>query len=178
VGTPFSEPVGDSVAKVNHEIAVGEDLAFQRSWWRFERGVWIFFLLLIALDLSGAFGRGPLANASMQTPDNALAVHYERVERTGTPSMLTIQLGPRAIHDGAARVFVSESIVASLGARRVIPEPATTQIGGGGLTYTFPATTLPASVRLELEPAGAGLFPFSVSVPGLAQLRGRILVMP
>ena len=52
-----TQPVTDSVPKINDELAVGEDLAFQRRWWRFENAVWIFFALLVILDLIGAFGR-------------------------------------------------------------------------------------------------------------------------
>jgi len=50
-----TEPVQDSVSKVNDELAVGSDLEFQRRWWKFERGVWIFFILLIVLDVLGVF---------------------------------------------------------------------------------------------------------------------------
>ena len=39
----FSKPIADSVAKVDGEVAVGEDLEFQRKWWKFERATWIFF---------------------------------------------------------------------------------------------------------------------------------------
>jgi len=178
VAKPSTKPVEDSVARVDHEVAVGEDLGFQRSWWRFERGAWFFFVVVILLDLAGAFGRGPLADAELSSHDKSVAVRYERIERTGTPSMLKIELGPKAIRDGAARLFVSDSIVGSLGARRIIPEPSSTEIGAGGLTYRFPASRPPASVSLELEPAGAGLFPFDIAVPGLAALHGKILVMP
>ncbi len=48
----FSQPVEESVSKVNDEIAVGEDLDFQRKWWRFEKFVWILFSLIIVLDLT------------------------------------------------------------------------------------------------------------------------------
>ncbi len=58
------KPVEDSVAKVNDEIAVGEDLNFQRRWWRFENAAWMFFGLIILLDLAGLFGRGPLPRRS------------------------------------------------------------------------------------------------------------------
>jgi hypothetical protein len=53
--------VEESVDKVNDEVAVGEDLGFQRGWWRFERATWVCFVLILAADLAGAFGRGPLA---------------------------------------------------------------------------------------------------------------------
>ena len=74
-------PVGDSVAKVDNELAVGEDLRFQSKWWKFEKWVWRFFALVVLADLLGAFGRGPLANAHFTSPDGALAIRYERIER-------------------------------------------------------------------------------------------------
>jgi len=62
-------PVDDSIAKVSNAVAVGEDLAFQRRWWRFERAVWIVFGIIVLLDLARVFGRGPAANAHKQTAD-------------------------------------------------------------------------------------------------------------
>src|ERR1700679_3032394 len=57
----LSKPIDDSVAKVDGEVAVGEDLEFQRKWWKFERAVWLVFTLILVLTLAGAFGRGPRA---------------------------------------------------------------------------------------------------------------------
>lgn len=45
--TKFSEPIEDSVSKVDDAIAVGEDLNFQRRWWRFERAIWVAFALIL-----------------------------------------------------------------------------------------------------------------------------------
>ena len=59
----FSQPVEESVSKVNDEVEVGEDLDFQRKWWRFENFAWVIFSLIIVLDLCGVFGRGPVAKA-------------------------------------------------------------------------------------------------------------------
>ncbi len=81
-------PVTDTVPKVNNEIAIGEDPEFQRKWWKFERAVWVIFSILVLLDLCGAFGRGPLAKAHKASPDGAMDVTYERIERTGTPFCL------------------------------------------------------------------------------------------
>ena len=172
----FTEPVRDSVAKISDEVAVGEDLPFQRSWWRFERGVWIFFVFVIALDLAGVFGRGPVAKAELRSPDGVVDVHYERIERTGTPSMMTIALDVG--DNSVAELFVSDSIVSHLGAQRIIPQPTTTVLGRGGLTYTFPMSTPPAVVRFELQPAGPGIYGFEIAVRGAAPLRGTIVVMP
>ena len=96
----FTKPVEDSVAKVNDEVAVGEDLDFQRKWWRFENAAWVFFTLIIILDLCGLFGRGPIAKAERHTADGTLDVKYERIERTDSPSILSISFGQSAIQDG------------------------------------------------------------------------------
>src|ERR1700733_14782998 len=132
----FSGPVEDSVAKVNDEVAVGEDLDFQRKWWRFENAAWVIFALIIALDLAGLFGRGPIAKAERRSADGAIDVKYERIERTDSPSILSIQFGPSAIQDGKIHLYVSESLVKELGTQRVVPAPIETLIGDGGLTYT------------------------------------------
>jgi hypothetical protein len=171
-------PVGDSVAKVDAEVAVGEDLAFQHRWWRFERGIWVFFVCIILLDLAGVFGRGPVAIAHLRSADGSLQVKYERIERTGTPSMLTVSIGEQALRGGSVDLFVSDNVVGALGAQRVIPQPARTVVGNGGLTYSFPASVAPALIRIELQPAGPGLVALEVGLPGVAPLRARVLVVP
>jgi hypothetical protein len=96
---PFTKPVENSVARVNDEVAVGENLDFQRKWWRFENVAWAIFTLIVFLDLSGLFGRGPLAKAERRTTDGTIEMKYERIERTGSPSIMTIQFGQSAIHN-------------------------------------------------------------------------------
>src|ERR1700744_3801613 len=137
---PYTTPVEDSVAKVNDEVAVGEDLDFQRKWWRFENAVWVVFTLIIILDLAGLFGRGPIAKAERRSADGTIDVKYERIERTDSPSIFNIQFGQSAIQDGKIQFYVSNSLVKELGAQRVIPAPQNTTVGEGGLTYIFPAT--------------------------------------
>ena len=170
--------VEESVDKVNDEVAVGEDLGFQRRWWRFERATWVFFGLLLAADLAGAFGRGPLADATLKSGDGTLDVSYERIERSGTPSMIKIQLGAAALHAGIATLYVSQSVVDALGAERIIPQPSSTTIGHGGLTYRFAATAPPATVEISLRPGSPGLFGFALEVPGYDSLRARVAVVP
>ena len=161
VETP-TKPVEDSVAKVANEVAVGEDLEFQRRWWKFERATWIFFGVIVSLDLAGVFGRGPAAKAHKGTPDGAMSMNYERVERFSTPSILTIHFGPNAVHDGAIKLWVSDSVVKTLGNQRIIPQPATSQTGEGGILYSFPATATPNSVEFALQPADPGFSHFTV----------------
>jgi hypothetical protein len=175
---PMTTKVEDSVAQINSEVAVGENLDFQRKWWRFEHAVWILFTLILVLDLAGFFGRGPVAYARISTPDGAMAIKYERIERTGTPSILDINFGPSAIRNGNVQLYVSESIVDSLGSQRIIPSPATTIVGDGGLTYTFPATTPPAAVQFALQPSAPGIYHFKLEVPGSRPVEASVLVVP
>ena len=174
----FTKPVEDSVAKVNDEVAVGEDLDFQRKWWKFENAAWVVFTLIIVLDLIGVFGRGPVAKAERRTADGSIDVKYERIERTDSPSIMTIAFGPSAIQDGRVKLYVSSSLVKALGTQRVIPAPKDSIVGEGGITYTFPASKPPASVDLALQPAGPGVFNFTIGVPGAEQVRAKIAVVP
>jgi hypothetical protein len=175
---PFTKPVENSVARVNDEVAVGENLDFQRKWWRFENAAWAIFTLIIFLDLSGLFGRGPLAKAERRTRDGTIEVKYERIERTGSPSIMTIGFGQSAIHNGKIQLYVSNSLVKPLGTQRVIPAPQDTIIGDDGLTYTFTASRPPASVDLALQPAEPGVFDFTVGAVGAEQVHGKVGVVP
>lgn len=173
-----SRPVEDSIAKVNDEVAVGENLDFQRKWWRFENIVWIIFTLVLVLDLLGVFGRGWLAKQERKASDGSIDVKYERIERTSTPSNITVNFGQSAIRNGKVELYVSASLVKELAAQRVVPSPETTTIGDGGLTYVFPASGLPASVEFALEPTGPGVRHFQIRVPGLQAVRADVVVMP
>lgn len=176
--SPSTKPVEDTLSKVNDEIDVGSDLEFQRSWWRFERVAWIAFAALIVVDLLGFLGRGYFAKAQVLTRDGTMNVQYERIERYSTPSILTVQFGPSAIHDGNVRLWASESLVKRLGAQRVIPEPAASVLGDGGILYTFAATKTPASAEFALEPPKPGIYKLSLRVPGAEQVTVKVLVMP
>ena len=172
----FEKPVEDSVPKINDEVAVGEDLDFQRRWWKFEAAMWWVIAFILLLNFIGVFGRGPVAHASLH--NDALAIKYERVERAGTPAILHVQFSPAAIGKGEVKLYVSQSIVDELGAQRVIPAPSDTAVGAGGLTYTFTAGEAPGAVEFALEPAKAGIYHFTIGIPGSAPLSARIIVVP
>ena len=174
----FSQPVEESVSKVNDEVEVGENLDFQRKWWRFENLAWAIFSFIILLDLCGVFGRGPLAKAERRAPDGTIDVKYERIERTESPSILTVHFGQSAIKDGRIKLFISESLVHGLDTQRIIPAPLASEIGKGGLTYTFLASKPPASVDLALAPSGPGVYEFTIGVVGGEALHAKVFVVP
>jgi hypothetical protein len=175
---PIRKPVVDSVPKVADEVAVGEDLNFQRKWWKFERIIWSFFLLVLICDVLGVFGRGWLAKAKRSTPDQALTVDYERVERSGTPSIMTLHFGPAAAHNGHIQVFVGNEVIRGLGARRVSPQPAVSALTDGGITYTFDVGTAPTIAEIALQPLFPGRHKIRVQLPGSAPIEANVLVVP
>jgi hypothetical protein len=174
----FTQPVEESVSKVNNEVEVGEDLDFQRKWWRFENVVWVIFSRIILLDVCGVFGRGPVAKAERRAADGTIDVKYERIERTESPSILTIRFGQSAIVEGKIKLYVSESLVQGLGTQRIIPAPLASEVGNGGLTYTFLASRAPASVALALEPSGPGMYEFTIGVVGAEPVHAKVFVVP
>lgn len=175
---PPTRPVESSISKVNDEIAVGADLEFQKRWWRFERIVWIVFTVIIALDLAGAFGRGPLAKAHLSSANRSVDVEYERIARYQTPSNLIIRLRRQTVPDRKVQLWVSDSLVRELGNQRVVPQPQTSALDRNGILYTFPAGPVPDSVEFSMQLTKPGLHQFALRVSGSELLTGTILVMP
>lgn len=174
----FETPVEDSVPKVSDQIAVGEDLEFQRKWWRFEQIIWPILLLVVVADILGLFGRGWIAKRRAMTNDHAMTLDYEWVERASTPSIMTFRFTQTAIHNQRIVLYVSDSVVKPLGAMRISPQPAVSSVGDGGITYVFPASAAPASVQIELQPSFPGLHKFRVQVQGSNAIDRNVFVMP
>jgi hypothetical protein len=175
---PVSERALDHIPRVEDAVSVGEDLDFQRRWWRFEQAAWILLALVLVADALGAFGRGWLARGERHSADGTLSLRYERIERTGTSSNMIIDFGPSAVHDQKVRLFSSQSIVKELGAQRIIPEPTLSEIGPGGITYTFPVTGSPATASFSLQPSFPGIHHLELRVLGAEPIRATIVVLP
>jgi hypothetical protein len=168
----------DNFPRVDGSVSVSEDLEFQRRWWRFERIAWYVLAAVLIADALGLFGQGWLARAQRNASDGTLHLRYDRIERAGAPSEITIEFGAAAIHDGQVSLFSGQNIVKELGAQRIIPEPRTSQVGPEGITYTFPATGSSARVSIELEAVRPGIPQIKIGVPGSQPVHARILVLP
>ena len=168
----------NSVPKIDDAISVGEDPEFQRRWWRFERGVWIFFVLVLLADVLGAFGRGWLSKAELHQAGSGMDVKYERVMRASTPSVLSVRFRPDAVENGSVRLFVSNNIIKELGNQRISPQPERSTLREDGVEYLFPVAGTSARVEFALEPSFPGVHHFRLQVPGHAEDRATALVMP
>ena len=175
----FTSPMtGDEVPKLDNAIAIGEDLAFQERWWKFERVVWLFFVLILVADVLGVFGRGWFAKAKLNVSESGIAVDYERVARASTPSIMRIHVLPGAVQNDTFQLYVSETLVKELGTQRVVPQPERSVIGDGGITYTFPASNADSEIQFALEPSFPGVHTFTLQVPGKQPVSARVVVVP
>ncbi len=105
---------------------------------------------------------------------------YERIERFGTPSVLTIHFSPQAVRDGKIQLWVSDSILKQLGNQRVVPQPMESVLDSGGIRYTFAASQQANSAGFALQPSTPGIYAFTMRLPQLPQdeLHAKVLVMP
>ncbi len=171
-------PVVDSVPKVNDELAVGSDLAFQRRFLKFQRVVWVILCLFLAAAFSGVLGRGPLAHTVAVANDGSFDVKYEWVERYASPSVVTVNFQAVAIQNGEVQLWVSDSLLKPLGNQRVIPQPLRSTVENGGVLYAFPATSVPAAVEFQTQPASMGSTQVTMRIPGLGTTKLHVFVMP
>ena len=175
---PFTKPVQDSVPKVAGDVAVGENLAFQRKWWRFERIIWVIFLVVLVCDGLGLFGHGWLSKTQRFTADRALTLDYEWVERANTPSIMSMRFSGEAIHNGHIEVFVSENVIKPLGAQHISPQPLLSTLSAGGITYTFPASSAPAVAEIILQPSYPGSHKIRIQARGSDPIEATVFVVP
>jgi hypothetical protein len=177
--SPQTQPIEEeAVPKVNDEVAVGENLSFQRKWWVFERVIWGLFSFILVLDIAGVLGRGPAAKAEAATRDSAMHLKYERIERYGTPSLLVVQFTPLAIHEGKIQLWVSNSLVKELGNQRIVPQPIESKLQDDGFLYTFLSAAKSAPIQFALEPQQVGLHRLTLGLANGDRLALKIFVMP
>lgn len=174
-----TRPVEDTIARIDNDLAVGEDLQFQRRWWRFEHIIWACFIIILALDLAGVFGRGPLSKAHVKTADGAINMTYERFARFQTPAIINLHFGPSAVQNGSIQLWVSQSLISGLGNQRIIPQPIKSTLSQDGILYTWASSNIPDDVEFAIEPASAGMHRFTIRLPALGdQLSKGVFVFP
>ena len=133
------------------EAGSREILAFQRREWAVERTAWVVGLVLLAAAALGLFGDGPLARATVRTPDGILAVAYDRFARAEAPTTLRVRVAAAAAGD-ALRVALDRSYVERVDVERVIPVPRRVETAGEWVTWVFDVTAPgPATIVFRLQ---------------------------
>jgi hypothetical protein len=178
-----TQPIEDSIPKVDNEIAVGSDLEFQRRWWKWEFVAWTIFTVLIIAAVAGFLGRGYFSKTRAASADGAIQVEYERVARFGAPTVAAVTFGPAAIHDGKVQLWANQSILREMGTQRVIPQPQQASLTENGTLFTFAvndqvAGATPARVQFMLQPTAVGRQTLRLGSPGSPTVTAKVLVLP
>jgi hypothetical protein len=153
-----------SALKRKGGIELGEDPAFQRREWVFERVSWVTLWLLMAAGLLGLFGSGLLSRTSKETPDGKFRVEYERFARRKAQTEVRVRVEAPARPE--ARVWVSRAYLHGVRVEEVSPTPLRVEAGEDHQVYVFPvnegATRL--HVQFRVLPDSAGSLSGSVGV--------------
>ena len=143
--------------KVNDELEVGFNEAFEKRWFRAEQIGRVVMVVFVAASLAGLLGRGPYSHQTEKSDDLSLAVDFEPVARSQTGTQVTFHL-KNATDQPALTLFIGEKLVEPMGLGRILPQPIKTQAVRGGLLLTIavPPDTADARVRLMLMPVDIG----------------------
>lgn len=145
-------------------IAIGspipdEDVPFQRREWTVQRIGWIAMAMLVIAALLGlAGGGGPLTDATQQTRDDTLQMHYVRVERAQAPAELRFNL---ATGNGEhISIWIGNDFLSGVEIESISPQPLETRAGAGRQIFVFPvagdAETIEAT--FHYRPQGFGRY--------------------
>jgi hypothetical protein len=155
---------------------VGEDLAFQRRVWRFQRIGWAVMAGFVLLGALGAFGGGPLAQARLRSDDGTVEMEWERIERIGRDSRLRIRTtGPPS----GSLILRLEGELTELALLAIEPQPASESRAPGRIWLRFdpPAEGYAAEILLNLRSSRPGMVEGQLAL-GEAVLPLRLFVMP
>lgn len=173
--SPFSLDPGTLPPEMRRMEAL---LGFQRRSWRVERLGWLAMLGLVLAGLLGAFGgSGWLAGATATTPDGALRITYDRVQRQMLPTVFRVE-ALRPPPDGRLQLRLGDALPAHWRVRSLLPHPAESHSDAGDLVLTLQAGSPGPLVALEAEPEGAGIFRLAVGLADGPPAILRILVWP
>jgi hypothetical protein len=166
--------------RVDGELDVGEDIDFERRWWRIQRTGQVVQTLVLVAGLAGLFGRGPLSNADAPSDRQGLRVHYERVARFRTPTILDVTIEKSALADSTAHIWISQRYLDALPVSRTMPQPREVILAANGQVYAFPVTPGADSARLRfyLEPGSLGSQRAAMGAAGARPVAFSQIVLP
>jgi hypothetical protein len=162
------------------DLEIEQDPALVRRMQTVQRVGWAVFALVVLAALLGLFGTGLFSKAGAGDPGGPLSVEYDRGLRYQAREQLRVRLGPGAVRDGKARVWLSDGYLDRVQIRRIDPSPETVELGPGGQTFVFAARALtePATVMFYLEPEKVGPLSGEVRLDGGPALPLRQFVYP
>lgn len=138
------------------DLELGQDLAYQRREWLFERIGWASLVLVVVAALAGLFGGGPLSRRERATSGDALRIEYEQFIRRKAEATLTVHLGGSP--DGPVRVWIDGDYPGAVESKEIAPRPDRVEVGDGRHTFVFPhaGSGGEVTIRFRFAPDRAG----------------------
>ncbi|WP_288437574.1 hypothetical protein [uncultured Pseudomonas sp.] len=160
--------------RVEKPLPIREEPGLQRWIWRCERLGWVLLGLFVALALAGLFASGgPWATATRVSADGQLSVEYERFQRRGAPTTLTLELAP-----GLDRIGLDERLVADWTVEALYPQPLRMTSSDGVLWLDLAPGTGSSRLHLALRPDRLGTVDWRILRPGQPPLALSAFIYP
>jgi hypothetical protein len=136
------------------ELDIGQDLQFEKRWWKIERTGWTIILLVLIAALLGFLGPAPLTKKIAGQRNGPLWLEYYPFERYQAPVELGVQVRPGAVNEKVIRLWLDRHYVEAIEIEHIDPEPESVEIAGDRFVYTFKASDLRqnAKIMFHLEP--------------------------
>lgn len=132
-------------------LEVHQDLDFQRREWLVQKIGWGFMFLFLAAAMTGFFGAGPASTSTAGDQGSALWVDYERFGRRGASITMRVHARPAA---GEFKLLVDRGYMEAVRVQQITPEPASHEVSGAWLIYTFQAAEPGAETAVTFELQG------------------------
>lgn len=162
------------------DIELGCDLAFERRWWRIQRIGWVVLTLLLLGGVIGFFGHGPVSEATANPSGSKLQVHYDRLARRETPTLLQLRLEKAALASGEVRIRLNRALMDDMQLKQIIPQPLSAQPLADGARFIFRTDpTRDSAIIVFIEsPTKPGFVESEVEIEGAAPVQFRQFVYP
>jgi hypothetical protein len=148
------------------ELDVGQDLEFEKRWWKIERTGWALIALVLLAALLGFLGPGPLTKQTAGDRHGPLWLEYYRFHRYQAPVELRVNVGAEAAKDNHLAIWINQQYIDAIHIDHVDPEPESVELADQRFIYTFKAAELSAAGRIvfHFKPTAFGKTPVRIGL--------------
>ena len=162
------------------DIEAGCDPQFERHWWRIQRIIWSILVLVLLAGVVGLFGHGPLSEATVHPPGSQVQVHYDRLARRETPSLLKLTLEKAVVASGEVRIHLNRALLDQMELKQIVPPPLSTEPLSDGARFIFQTDpTRDSAILCFIEnPTVPGFVDGVITIEGAEPVHIRQFVYP
>ena len=134
----------------SQEATVGENLAFQKREWVFQRLGWVALLLLIVASGVGLLGPGMASRSTSTEPSSGLQIEHYRLVHRQAPVDITARLEQSNAEEQS--IWIGAGLLERMTIESMVPEPIRVEADSEGSRFVIATTPgAPASFRLSVR---------------------------